>query len=79
MKIEDLGPGCAKCKKQFANTEQAVSELGIQAEVVKIEDIQEIMKYGIMMTPGLVINGKVVASGKLFRVEDVKNQIQQNQ
>jgi small redox-active disulfide protein 2 len=78
MKIEVLGPGCAKCKKLFANAKQAVEELGVQIDVTKVEDIQEIMNYGIMMTPGLVIDGKVVSTGKLLRVNDVKTHIEKS-
>lgn len=65
MEIIVLGTGCAKCKNLEAATKQAVSELQIDAQIIKEEDIVKIMQYGIMQTPGLVINGKVVLSGKL--------------
>lgn len=72
MEIKVLGTGCAKCKKLEKATLEAVSELGIDAVVKKEEDIYRIMEYGIMRTPGLVIDGKVVASGRLLTVEEIK-------
>jgi len=65
MKIEILGTGCPKCKKLFELTNEAVKKLGIQAEVTKVEKIQDIMNYGVMMTPALAIDGQVKTSGKL--------------
>lgn len=73
MEIKVLGTGCAKCKKLEATTRQAVKELGLDATIEKVEDIQKIMSYGIMSTPGLVVDGKVVLSGKLPSVNDVKS------
>jgi len=73
MKIEILGMGCPKCEKTVANAEQAVRELGIDAEIVKVEKIDEIMKYGVMMTPALVVDGEVKCAGKIPAVEEVKN------
>jgi len=73
MKIEILGPGCPKCKKTAANAEQAVRELGIDAEVVKVEKIDEIMQYGVMMTPALAVDGEVKCAGKIPGVEEIKN------
>ena len=71
-RIEILGTGCPKCKKLFEATQQAVKALGIEAEVVKIEDIQKIMGYGVMMTPGLVVDGTVKTVGKVPSVEEIK-------
>jgi small redox-active disulfide protein 2 len=66
MKLEILGSGCANCRKLVATTEAAVRDLGIQdAEIVKVEDLPAIMAYGVMSTPALAIDGKVVVSGKL--------------
>ncbi|MFA5795210.1 MAG: thioredoxin family protein [Candidatus Brocadiia bacterium] len=65
MKIEILGTGCPKCKKLTELTNEVVKELGVEAEVVKVEKITDIMKYGVMMTPALVIDGQVKSSGKL--------------
>jgi small redox-active disulfide protein 2 len=64
MKIEVLGTGCAKCKNLYEAVQSAVKEKGVKAEVVKVEEIQKIMKYGVMSTPALVIDGKVIFSGK---------------
>ncbi len=76
MEIKVLGPGCANCHKmeELANT--AVKELGINANVVKITDIGDIARHGIMSTPGLIINGKIKHSGKpLPNLEKVKELI----
>jgi small redox-active disulfide protein 2 len=64
MKIEVLGSGCTKCKMLLEVVQTAVREKGIEAEVIKVEDMASIMKYGVMSTPALVIDGKVVFSGK---------------
>ena len=72
MKIEILGSGCAKCKSLEKNVRQAVSELGIKAEIVKVEDVMEIVNYGVMGTPALVVDGKVKSSGKVLDKEAVK-------
>ena len=71
MKIEILGTGCAKCKTLYDNTVQAVEQSGKTAEVVKVEDIPSIMKYGIMSTPALVIDGKVKFSGKVASANEI--------
>ena len=65
MKIEILGAGCPKCKKVAKNAEEAVKTLGSDAEIVKVEKIEDIMNYGIMMTPALAIDGDVKISGKV--------------
>jgi small redox-active disulfide protein 2 len=72
MKIEILGSGCAKCKSLEKNVRQAVSELGIKAEIVKIEDIAKIVEYGVMGTPAMVVDGVIRSSGKLLDVAAVK-------
>lgn len=79
MEIKVLGTGCAKCKSLEAVTKQAVEELNLRASIEKVEDIQKIMEYGIMRTPGLVINGKVVLSGQLPKINELKDIITQNQ
>lgn len=71
MKIEVLGTGCAKCKTLYENTRKALEESGKNAEIVKVEDIPSIMKYGVMSTPALVIDGKVMFSGKLASVAEI--------
>jgi small redox-active disulfide protein 2 len=72
IKIEILGSGCANCKKLEANAREAVAKLGIDAEVVKVTEIDKIVSYGVMSTPALVVNGKVKAIGKVLSVEEIK-------
>ncbi len=72
MKIQVLGTGCAKCKQLTANAEKAVADLGIQATVEKVEDIREIVKFKVMTTPALVVDGSVRSSGKVLSPEEVK-------
>ncbi len=79
MKIIVLGTGCAKCKNLEAATKQAVAEMGVEANVSKEEDIVKIMQYGVMTTPGLVINGKVVSQGRLLTNSQLKEIIEKNQ
>ena len=71
-KIQILGTGCAKCKTLTENTRKAVELAGIEAEIEKIEDIREIMKFNILMTPGLVIDGEVKSAGKVLSSEDIR-------
>ena len=71
MKIEILGTGCAKCKKLYENAVDAVKQSGKEAEVVKVEDIQKIMAYGVMSTPALVVDGVVKTSGKLVSPQEI--------
>jgi small redox-active disulfide protein 2 len=76
MEIKVLGPGCANCHKLEELTKQAVKELAISAEVVKITDIGDIARHGILSTPGLIVNGKLKHSGKpLPNLEKVKELI----
>lgn len=72
MKIEILGVGCPKCKQLTANVEDAIVEIGIGAEIVKVTDIDKITGYAVMMTPALVIDGRVVSSGKVLSKEEIK-------
>jgi small redox-active disulfide protein 2 len=71
MKIEILGSGCSKCRKLAKNTEKAVNDLGVDAEITKVEDMTEIMERGVMLTPALSVNGKVVSSGKVLSPEKI--------
>ncbi len=73
MKIEILGTGCPKCKKLYDNVNEAVAKAGINAEVVKVEDIMQITEYGVMTTPALVIDGVVKSAGKLLSLEQIEN------
>jgi len=72
MKVEILGTGCPKCKKLTANAEQAVKELEIAAEIVKVTQISDIMNYGVMVTPALAIDGAVKSAGKVLSAEEIK-------
>lgn len=71
MKIEVLGSGCSKCKTLFDNVKKAIEESGKEAEVVKVEEIQKIMAYGVMSTPALVIDGQVKFSGKVASAAEI--------
>ena len=76
MKIEVLGMGCAKCTKLEENARAAVAALGLEATVEHVKDMDRILDYGVMITPGLVVDGKVVASGKVPSREDIQKLIQ---
>lgn len=71
MKIEVLGSGCARCKILEKNTREAVASAGLDAEVVKVEDMQAIMAYQIMATPAIAVDGKVISSGKLLNPDEI--------
>ena len=70
-KIQILGTGCPKCKTLTANAEAAVKALGIDATVEKVERIADIMKFNVMMTPALVLDGQVKSAGKVLSAEDI--------
>jgi small redox-active disulfide protein 2 len=72
MKIQILGTGCTKCKTLAANAEAAAKELGLDFELEKVTDITQIMKFGVMMTPALAVDGKVKISGRVPSIEDLK-------
>jgi small redox-active disulfide protein 2 len=71
-KIQILGTGCAKCKQLAQYAEQAAKELGIPYEIEKVTQLNDIMKFGVMVTPALVVDGKVKVSGKVPSVEELK-------
>jgi len=71
MNIKVLGSGCVKCKKLYANVEVALKESQIAATLEKVEEINQIIDYGVMMTPGLVINEKVVSVGRVISPKDI--------
>jgi len=73
MKIEILGAGCSKCKQLTANAEAAVKELNLNAEISKVSDIDKIVKFGVMVTPALVVNGAVISEGKMLSKDEIKN------
>jgi len=72
MKLQVLGTGCPKCKKLAENTEIAAKSLGLEYSLEKVSDIAEIMKFGVMMTPALVVNGAVKVVGKVPTPEELK-------
>ncbi len=71
-KIQILGTGCPKCKKLAENAEAAAKELGIEFEIEKVTDINEIMKFGVMVTPALAVDGEVKAVGKVLSPGEIK-------
>ena len=76
MKIEILGVGCPKCKATEKNVRKAVDELGIQAEIVKIDDLQEIVNRGVMMTPAVFIDGQAKIVGRIPSPNEIKKLLQ---
>lgn len=74
-KIEILGTGCAKCERLFANAQEAVKELKIAAEVVKVRELDEIVNRGVMLTPALFINGELRAEGRVPCVDEIKEML----
>ncbi len=79
MKIKILGPGCKNCEKLEQEVKNALAELNMPADVEKVEDMNIIMDYDVLMTPGLVINEKVKVSGKVPKQEQIKKWIQEEQ
>jgi small redox-active disulfide protein 2 len=71
MKIKVLGTGCAKCRKLYAEAEKALASSGVKAELEKVEKIEEIIQYGVMVTPALVIDEVVKASGRIPKSEEI--------
>ena len=74
-KIQILGTGCPKCKKLAENADAAAKELGIQYELEKVTNIKDIMSFGVMMTPALIVDGDVKTAGKVPSVEDIKSML----
>jgi len=79
MRIQVLGTGCPKCKKLAKNAEEALQQAGVEAEVAKVTDVQEIAKFGVMFTPALVIDGEVKVAGKVPAVKAIAEWIEQAQ
>jgi small redox-active disulfide protein 2 len=79
MDIKVLGPGCKNCVSPEANTKAAIESLGMDAEFEKVTDYAQIAKYGIMSTPGLVINGKVVSFGKVLKTDAIVELIKRSE
>ena len=74
-KIIVLGPGCPRCETLAKLTQQAADQVGIEYEFEKVTDIQEFMKYGMMMTPGLVVDGELKVQGKVPSLDEIKNML----
>jgi small redox-active disulfide protein 2 len=74
-KIQILGTGCPKCNMLKANAETAIRDLGIDVEIEKISDIKEIMNFGVMSTPAIAIDGKVISAGKVLKPEEIKKHL----
>ena len=72
MKIEILGVGCAKCKNAEKIVRKVVEELGVDAEIAKVEDLQEILNRGVMMTPAIIIDGEVKVAGRVPSMDELK-------
>ena len=77
MQLLILGTGCAKCAKLYEAKEQAAQSLGLQYELEKVTDLKQIMAFGVMTTPALVVNGQVKVSGKVPSVDEIKTMLQQ--
>ena len=75
-KIQILGTGCPKCKKLTELAEQTAKEMGIEYEIEKVTDINDIMGFGVMMTPGLAVDGKVKVAGKIPNVNELKKMLE---
>jgi small redox-active disulfide protein 2 len=76
MKIEVIGPGCPRCISTEKNVKEAVKQLGIQAEIVKVTDVAEFVRRGVMFTPAVIVDGEVKVSGKVPTVEELKKILQ---
>ena len=74
-KLQILGTGCAKCANLAAVTEQAANSLGLEYQIEKVTDLNKIMSFGVMMTPALVVDGKVKVAGRVPSVEDLKKML----
>ena len=76
MEIKVLGPGCANCVKLEKAVKEAVADLGLDAQVVKVSEIKDIMSYGVMSTPALVVDGQVKVSGRVPGKDEIKKMLQ---
>ncbi len=76
MEIKVLGAGCQKCQQTEENVREAIAEAGVDADVHKVTDLMEISKYGVLLTPAVVIDGEVKSAGKVPKTEEVKSWIE---
>jgi small redox-active disulfide protein 2 len=79
MEIKVIGPGCANCKRLLEVTKKAVLESGLETKIEYVTDIKKMIEMGIMQTPALAINGKVVLSGRVPDIKTIKNKIKENE
>ena len=79
MKLQILGTGCSRCKTLTARVEEAVNDLGISADIEKVEDIEEIVKFGVMSTPALALDGKVLFVGRVPTSREIGELINSNE
>ena len=77
MKLEIFGTGCAKCKRMYDNVQEAVKKAGVQAEVVKVEELSEIVSRGVLMTPSLWMDGEEVVAGRVPTVNEIIDILQE--
>jgi len=76
MKIQILGTGCPKCNKLYQNVQEAIAAAGVEAVIEKVTDLNDIMAFGVMVTPALAIDGQVKSSGKVPSADEIKQMIQ---
>lgn len=76
-RIEVFGTGCPKCQATVRNAQQAAAELGVEAEIVKVDDLRAIASRGVLLTPAVAIDGKVVISGRVATVPEIKTRLQE--
>jgi small redox-active disulfide protein 2 len=79
MNIKVLGPGCMNCQTLEKRTKEAVKNMNVEAEIEKVTDTQQITSYGIMLTPGLIVDDKIVVQGKVPTVEQIQDILKQHQ
>ncbi|MFH1278594.1 MAG: thioredoxin family protein [Candidatus Eisenbacteria bacterium] len=75
MEIRVLGPGCPNCETLFARTKEAIAELGIEADIRKVQKLDEILAHGVMMTPALVVDGEVKFAGRVPRAAEIASML----
>ena len=76
MKIEVFGTGCLKCKTLYENVKKALIDLNIEADISKVEDINQITNAGVMFTPAIAVDGEVKSAGKVLSVEEIKTEVE---
>lgn len=77
MRIQVAGPGCTRCKTTEENVREAVEQLNLNAEVLHVTDVREYAKLGVRLTPAVIVNGKIVSSGKVPAVDELKQLLQE--